>query len=264
MPLPPNFSALADRAWQRARALQGFLGEREFRALLMLAAAANAVASEPGCIVEIGSFKGKSTVGLATLAGACGWPPVVSIDPHTSPSPTDPGVPSYADFLANLRAAGVEDRVEVNRATAQAVAKTWQRPIRFLWIDGDHTWAGALSDFELYAPFLVPGGIVALHDTLHFFEGPMRVFTDCILPSDHFGPAAFLHTIAWAQHRPFDGARWQRQRERLGRKARRVLPLVAPGRENRGLNRLRYRWALARIPHRIPAPEAWSRQLQWH
>ena len=257
-------ASAADCAWELARGVPGFLGEAEFRALLMLAAAANAAASEPDCIVEIGSFKGKSTVGLATLAGACGWPPVVSIDPHTSPSPTDPGVPSYADFLANLRAAGVEDRVEVHRATAQAVAKTWQRPIRFLWIDGDHTWAGARSDFELYAPFLVPGGIVALHDTLHFFEGPIRVFTDLILPSDRFGPAGFLHTIAWAQHRPLDGARWQRQRERLGRKARRVLPLVAPGRENRGLNRLRYRWALARIPHRIPEPEAWSRQLQWH
>lgn len=257
-------ASAADRAWERARGVPGFLGEAEFRALLMLAAAANAAASEPGSMVEIGSFKGKSTVGLATLAAERGWPPVVSIDPHTSPSPTDPGVHSYEDFLANLRAAGVAEQVEIHRATSQQAARGWQRPISLLWIDGDHTWAGARSDFELFSPFLVPGGIVALHDTLHFFEGPIRVFTDLILPSERFGPAGFLHTIAWAQHRPLDGARWQRQRERLGRKARRVLPLVAPGRENRGLNRLRYQWALARIPHRIPAPEAWSRQLQWH
>jgi len=246
-------SELADRAWRRAERLLGFIGEGEFRALMRLAAAANGAAAAPGHVVEIGSFKGKSTVGLATLAGELGWPAVVSIDPHTSPSVTDPGVPSFKAFSANLRAAGVEGQVEVQRATAQAVARSWQRPIRFLWIDGDHTWEGARSDFELFSPHLVPGGIVAFHDTLHFFEGPIRVFAECVLPDDKFGPAGFLHTIAWAQYRPADGERWRGERAKLARKARRVLPLVAPGRENRGLNRLRYKLALARIPHRVAA-----------
>lgn len=117
--LPSNFSVLADLAWERARALPGFIGEREFRALLMLAAATSAPGAAPGAIVEIGSFKGKSTVGLATLAQRLGLGPVVSIDPHNSPSVTDPGVESYPAFLANLRGAGLGDAVEVHRARSR-------------------------------------------------------------------------------------------------------------------------------------------------
>ncbi|HVA64515.1 MAG TPA: class I SAM-dependent methyltransferase [Terriglobales bacterium] len=258
--LPPNFSALADLAWERARALPGFLGEREFRALLMLAAATSAPGAAPGAIVEIGSFKGKSTVGLATLAQRLGLGPVVSIDPHNSPSVTDPGVESYPGFLANLRGAGLNDAVEVHRARSREVAAGWRRPIRLLWIDGDHTYAGAREDFDLFSPYLADGALVAIHDALHFFEGPIRVMVEQILASDRFGPAGFLHTIAWAQYRPQDGARWRPARRRLARRAARLLPLVAPPRQNRGLNRWRYKLALAQVPHAVPAPAAWLAQ----
>jgi predicted O-methyltransferase YrrM len=38
------------------------------------------------------------------------------------------------------------------------------RPLDFLFIDGDHSYEGVKSDFELYAPLVRPGGVVALHD----------------------------------------------------------------------------------------------------
>jgi cephalosporin hydroxylase len=38
------------------------------------------------------------------------------------------------------------------------------RPIDVLFIDGDHTYEGALRDFELYSPFVRPGGLIAFHD----------------------------------------------------------------------------------------------------
>lgn len=34
----------------------------------------------------------------------------------------------------------------------------------FLLIDGDHTYAGVRQDFEMYSPFVRPGGLVAFHD----------------------------------------------------------------------------------------------------
>ena len=37
-------------------------------------------------------------------------------------------------------------------------------PIDFLFIDGDHSYEGVKQDFELYAPLVRNGGIVALHD----------------------------------------------------------------------------------------------------
>lgn len=36
--------------------------------------------------------------------------------------------------------------------------------IDFLFIDGDHSYKGARADFELYAPLVRRGGIIALHD----------------------------------------------------------------------------------------------------
>jgi predicted O-methyltransferase YrrM len=36
--------------------------------------------------------------------------------------------------------------------------------VDFLFIDGDHTYEGVKSDFEMYAPLVRAGGIVALHD----------------------------------------------------------------------------------------------------
>lgn len=36
--------------------------------------------------------------------------------------------------------------------------------IDFLFIDGDHSYEGVKQDFEIYAPFVRPGGIIAFHD----------------------------------------------------------------------------------------------------
>lgn len=38
------------------------------------------------------------------------------------------------------------------------------RPLDILFIDGDHTYAGAKADFVAYAPFVRSGGLVAFHD----------------------------------------------------------------------------------------------------
>lgn len=38
------------------------------------------------------------------------------------------------------------------------------RPIDFLYIDGDHTYEGVRRDYELYAPLVRPGGLIAFHD----------------------------------------------------------------------------------------------------
>jgi cephalosporin hydroxylase len=38
------------------------------------------------------------------------------------------------------------------------------RKIDFLFVDGDHTYQGVSQDFNLYHPFVHPGGIIAFHD----------------------------------------------------------------------------------------------------
>ncbi len=52
--------------------------------------------------------------------------------------------------------------------TTQMKARVEQRlagrVVDFLFIDGDHSYAGVKADFELYAPLVRRGGIIALHD----------------------------------------------------------------------------------------------------
>lgn len=40
------------------------------------------------------------------------------------------------------------------------------RQLDYLFIDGDHTYAGVKKDFELYSPFVKKGGVVVFHDVV--------------------------------------------------------------------------------------------------
>ena len=258
MSLPADFESAANEAWERVRAAPGFLTEREARFLALIAAAAPG----RGTILEIGSFKGKSTVGLASVSARYGLGKVVAVDPFTAPSSTDPDLrgaaSSYDDFRRTLAQAGLADQVEVHATFSKNLARGWSRPIRFLWIDGDHTYHGAKQDLDLFAPHLVDGGIVALHDVLHRFEGPIRVFVEDVLRSDRYGPAGFCGSIGWAQFRPQDGSapRFREGRRALARWAARLIPFSAR-RGLSGLGKLRYQLLRALVPHGEADPDAW-------
>jgi hypothetical protein len=199
---------------------------------------------------------------LASIAKHYNLGPVVAIDPHTTSAPTDPvtekGSSTFSEFQASLRTAGVEAQVEIHRACSRDIAKDWSRPIRLLWVDGDHTYAGVKEDFDHFSPFLTDGGVVALHDVLHGYEGPIRVLVEEILRSDRFGPAGFVQSLAWSQFRPRDGSSYRKQRQRLARRAAPLLPLLANGNIVRGWSRLRYNLYRARVPHGAVSPAEWA------
>ncbi|HEY5085778.1 MAG TPA: class I SAM-dependent methyltransferase [Gemmatimonadaceae bacterium] len=207
-----------------------------------------------GANVEIGSFKGRSTIGLAHIAIKLGLGAVTAIDPHTAPASTDPdlkgALSSYDDFVRNVATAGVASTVDARRAFSQDVAKDWCEPIRFLWIDGDHTYEGALRDVEMFKPFLVDGAVVAMHDVLGTFEGSLRVFIEEILDCDSFGPAGFSGSIGWAQYRPRDGAerKFRLRRKLLSIPARRLLPVAVSG-GLVGWNKYAYKFWRPLAPH---------------
>lgn len=261
--IPPGLDSALDEAWQAAKDLPGFLLENEARFLGMMAACSPGF----GVIVEIGSFKGKSTVMLGKLAERYGIGPVVAIDPHNFNNPelsshrSTPAASSYDEFLKNIAIAGVSQFVEVHRAFSAAVAEAWSRPIRFLWIDGDHSYLGAKADFENFMPHVLPSGFVAMHDALHEFAGPIRVFVEDLLRSDRFGAAGFVNSIAWSQFRPQDGARFRATRAALDPPASRLLPFVADDQPLRGLRKIRYKLNRARVPRDLPTPSEWVKML---
>ena len=255
---------MAEAGWARVRATPGHLTEREARFLMVAAACTPA----DGVILEIGSFKGKSTVGLATVAARYGTGPVVAVDPHTAPALTDPNLggkqSSWDDFQQALRAAGVTAAVEAHRTFSRDLAAGWSRSIRLLWIDGDHTYAGAKADLDLFRRHLAPGAIVALHDVLNTFAGPIRVFVEELLRSDDFGAAGVVGSIGWAQYRPGAGAAHRAARQRLARRAGRLIPFMARlehGRDLRGWAKLRYKLWRGLVPHAAIDPAAWVRAV---
>lgn len=214
-----------------------------------------------GSIVEIGSFKGKSTVALATASAICHSGPVVAIDPHLGLGYYDPNSPhrspTFDAFLVTLKSAGVDQNVEPHRAFSRDVAKTWKRPIRLLWIDGDHTYNGCKEDFDMFSPFLSEGAVVAFHDSLNNFDGPIRVFVEDVLRSDRFGPSGFVHSIAWSQYRPADGALYREARAQLARGAAKLIPYVAGPQPLTGLRKILYKLTRSRVPRKLISPAAW-------
>jgi MMP 1-O-methyltransferase len=255
--LPADLHQVIESALQLSQKVHGFLAENELRFLGTLAARTPA----RGVTVEIGSFKGKSTVMLATVAAKYHLGPVVAIDPHEGFAYLGPNVPqeppTFDTFLASIKSAGIEHNVEVQRAFSRDAAKNWNRPIRILWIDGDHSYRGCKEDFDLFSPYLADGAVVAFHDTLNSFEGPIRVFVEDILRSDRFGPAGFVHSIAWSQFRPTDGTAFRKSRAALEKRSAKLIPFVLNGAEPKGLRKRAYKFWRSRIPRKPITPENW-------
>jgi predicted O-methyltransferase YrrM len=258
--LPPDFAAASEAAWKLVQGAPGFLTEREARFLALLAAATPV----QGTILEIGSFKGKSTVALASIAQRYGLGKVVAVDPFTAPASTDPKLhgadSTYNEFSRTLAQAGLTSSVEVHRRFSHELAPEWQRPIRVLWIDGDHTYLGAKADLDMFGEHVVEGGVIAFHDVLHNFVGPILVFVEEMLRSDRFGPAGFCGSIGWAQVRSRDGnsPRYRKRRLWLARRAARLAAISAKGRSVSRLTKLRYQLHRARVPHGAVDPGAWA------
>ncbi|WP_123101267.1 class I SAM-dependent methyltransferase [Acidithiobacillus sulfuriphilus] len=190
--------------------------QREVPFLALLAA----YPASPGRVLEIGAFKGASTIVLSRAARAAGDECIWTVDPFTSPSETDPdlaGGSGYPEFLSNLEKTGEGPFVRVFQGFSRDLAKQWNQPIRLLWIDGDHTYRGAQQDFDSFSPFLSDGAIIAFHDVLATQPGPCRVFAHEVLLSPEFGPCGLSGSIGWAQHvkRPEVAARYFPQKLKL-------------------------------------------------
>src|SRR2546421_2512970 len=105
-------------AWEVCVSVPGWLDRDAARLLFGLAAHGE----RNGCVVEIGSYLGRSTILLAVASGER----VVAVDPHAgelvageSEIPAD----TFPLFLRNVEAAGVADRVDARRQTSLEAAQ---------------------------------------------------------------------------------------------------------------------------------------------
>ncbi len=147
--------------------VEGWLTDEQAR---RLHAAAAAVAAG-GRIVEIGSFRGRSTIALATAAPE--GVEVVAIDPHagTDRGPQEiktdavTGESDHERFLANLARAGVRERVRHVRAFSQEALGEVEGEIDVLYVDGAHRYRPARDDIMRWGARVKPGGTMLIHDS---------------------------------------------------------------------------------------------------
>lgn len=155
-----------------------------------------------GVIVEIGSWKGKSTIWLAKGSKAGNNTKVYAIDPHIGSSENIEKlgiVWTYPEFRHNIENAEVEDIVISIPKTSEDAAREWDgKPIELLWIDGAHEYEMVKLDFDLWSPYLVEGGIIAFHDTTGW-EGPRRLVKEELYTSPNYTDVRFINSLTYAR-----------------------------------------------------------------
>lgn len=131
-------------------------------------------------IVEIGGYKGRST---CCFAFACVGTRkhVFTIDTFNG-NETDFSGENRRSFLKvwrnNIKSNGLLEYVTPLVGFSNKVAKTWSGPIHLLFIDGSHQHEDVLADFNNFYPYVVPGGIIALHDVEPRHPGPLRIWNE--------------------------------------------------------------------------------------
>jgi len=147
--------------------VEGWMTEAQARRLWDSAAAVD----PSGTIVEIGSFRGRSSIVLARAAAA--GVEIIAIDPHagTDRGPNEVrGFEREAEvdhevFHANLERAGVGERVRHVRAFSREALGEVEGQIDLLYIDGAHRYGPAVADIRVWGGRVRPGGTMLIHDT---------------------------------------------------------------------------------------------------
>jgi hypothetical protein len=161
--MPATFDTVRDRIAN----VEGWLTEAQAQALFDAAAHVR----PGGRIVEIGSFRGRSTIVLATAADD--GVEVVAIDPHAGndrgPQELDGFEAAAADdhdvFTRNIAEAGVAARVRHVRAFSNEAHGEVDGQVELLWVDGAHRFKPALEDLRHWGDRVVPGGRMLVHDS---------------------------------------------------------------------------------------------------
>jgi MMP 1-O-methyltransferase len=169
-----SHNVIAPELARAAEAARGFMPAAEGLALYDTAAAY----ASRGPVAEIGTYCGKSTIYLAAAAREAGQP-VVTVDHHHGSEENQPGweyhdaelvdpatgrLDTLPHFRCTLAAAGLEEHVIAIVGRSADVAGLWRIPLGMLFIDGGHTDAAAMADYEGWAPWVADGGALAIHD----------------------------------------------------------------------------------------------------
>jgi len=160
-------AASFESAFAIAQPVEGWLTEAQARRLWD---SARTVPSG-GLVVEIGSFRGRSAVVMASALSDGAR--MVCIDPHAGgdrgPQEIAPeaerGDADNQAFRANLASAGVAERVEHVRLMSSDALPAVNGEIDVLYVDGAHRFGPARDDLVRWGNRVREGGAMLVHDS---------------------------------------------------------------------------------------------------
>ncbi|MDD5540161.1 MAG: class I SAM-dependent methyltransferase [Candidatus Marinimicrobia bacterium] len=148
-----------------------------------LSDAVTKVANLKGDFMEVGSFLGRSTVAMGTqikkLKGKLWCIDTWDVDICTilakklpadaSHKPTwkEDGTTPLDTFNTNITKAGLDKIVKPLVGVTADFITGWKKPLRLIFIDGDHSYDVTKADAQ-WRKFLVKGGIIAFHDYTNY------------------------------------------------------------------------------------------------
>jgi len=156
------------------KSIEGWLTLSEGQMLYIIAAGVT-----EGCIVEVGSFRGRSTAALCAGVSVGKSGPVYAVDPHENfvgvkGAKFGPG--DRREFFRTMIETRMVKHVRLLNSTSRALSPGWTRPVGMLFLDGDHRYESTLADFEAWRPHLLNGAMVVFADAQD--DGPARVISE--------------------------------------------------------------------------------------
>ena len=136
-----------------------------------------------GCIVEVGSWLGRSTAALALGTRAGYFAPVYAVDPHDNFRGILGGNFGPADrtiFMQNMLRLEITDVVRMVSLSSEYITASWPDAVGLLWIDGDHRYKAVKRDLACWRPHLRPDATVVFHDATDPRIGPLHVIDELL------------------------------------------------------------------------------------
>lgn len=163
----PDSSNTFDEAYAAVADVDGWMTEGQARHLWDGARGLGAGAT----VVEIGSYRGRSAIVLASAAPE--GVDVVAIDPHAGndrgpqqiEAEPDEGQNDHEIFVANLVAAGVDERIRHVRKPAADALGDVDGQVELLYIDGAHRYGPARDDIRDWGARVADDGMMLIHDS---------------------------------------------------------------------------------------------------
>ena len=159
---------------QRAEAARGFMPSDEGLALHSAAMQVDVA----GPFLEVGSYCGKSSIYIGSAARDRGRV-LYALDHHRGSEENQAGwehhEPDLVDseiglmdtlpvFRRTIHGAGLEAHVVALVGPSIPIARHWETPLAFLFIDGGHGHEPAHADYDHWVPKVAAGGTLAIHD----------------------------------------------------------------------------------------------------